>query len=326
MKKICFFILCFCLLSAKKIVLTFDNSADDGFGTQYAKLLAIYCIAREYHYKYLHTPIQYMHYHGLAALEKNILSKEYVDACNKRIFIPSDVTPKDIKNHKVLQKNLPLYLLKKQKNVVVKYREPLHFIDPEIYKHAKGIYNPQIPRNKKFTLGIHVRRGDLFIYNMQNMLPNHYYIELAQKIINLCQKQKIDFVIELYTEIPKEKTIIDSSYLGIPPERKPGIQPTTIDPSQNKIEEFSVLPNLHKYISTDTWETFDRMVHCDILIGSKSSFTACASYVKKGITVYYPFWMKMMKRDIAYNDPFLEEKITSFIKNFCAEQTADNIR
>ena len=48
-----------------------------------------------------------------------------------------------------------------------------------------------------------------------------------------------------------------------------------IDPSNNNIQS---LTSVEKYINEDILLTFDRMINCDILIASKSSFSACASF------------------------------------------------
>ena len=60
-------------------------------------------------------------------------------------------------------------------------------------------------------------------------------------------------------------------------------------------------------------DTFDRMINCDILIMSRSSLSACASYLKNGISLYHPFWHNMMKRDIAYNDSHFESRLIEYI-------------
>ena len=56
------------------------------------------------------------------------------------------------------------------------------------------------------------------------------------------------------------------------------------------------------------------MINCDILIASKSSFSACASYIKQGITVYQPFWHNLINSDIRTNDDNFKKKINNFIE------------
>ena len=65
------------------------------------------------------------------------------------------------------------------------------------------------------------------------------------------------------------------------------------------------------------YETFDRMINCDILVASKSSFSAFAAYLKtEGITVYYPFWHTMNTTDVSCNDSEMGSKILAYINAF----------
>ena len=79
---------------------------------------------------------------------------------------------------------------------------------PDIYKHANNIYQPIISKNSTFTIGIHVRRGELYVVDSDRMLPNIFYIQTAQKIIKECEKHNIDYIIELYTEVPEKDIIV----------------------------------------------------------------------------------------------------------------------
>jgi mannosyltransferase OCH1-like enzyme len=88
-----------------------------------------------------------------------------------------------------------------------------------------------------------------------------------------------------------------------------------VKPEYSNITEFDKLPNLHKYINEDVLDTFDRMINSDILIASRSSLSACASYLKSGITIYHNFWHRMLTKDIEHNDPSLVSKIKSFVSD-----------
>ena len=66
-----------------------------------------------------------------------------------------------------------------------------------MYLHTKNLYETSI--------GIHVRRGELYVVESHRMLPNHFYIDNCNKIIEILNNKNIPFKIELYTEIPDKK-------------------------------------------------------------------------------------------------------------------------
>ena len=297
------------------IILTRKTNINDGFGAQYQRILGTYCICKEYGFKYLHTPFSDIEYQGLSSLEQNKNEKTYVEKCNDRIQIKSDINIDEIKNYNIIEKDLSLEELKKQKNCIIKYDFPYIISDkyPEIYKHSKGLYKPGLKKNNIFTIGIHVRRGELHVVDSDRILPNNYYINIALKLINLCNQLNLKYIIELYTEIPTKDLVITGNHVGIKNRINTNIN---IAQNQDNISEFDVIPNLVKYINEDTLDTFDRMINCDVLLTSRSSFSACASYLKNGISIYHPFWHNMMNRDIPYNDLNFNNKINSFLETF----------
>ena len=143
------------------------------------------------------------------------------------------------------------------------------------------------------------------------MLDNSYYINLINRIIGLCAENNIQYIVELYTEITDNKIIVSPNHPGILNRIDKDL---VIDPKNNKLDEFDGIPNLIKYINEDVLNTFDRMVNCDILITSKSSYSTCASYLKNGISIYSKFWHRMLNKDIECMDKKLDDKIDLFLK------------
>ena len=88
------------------------------------------------------------------------------------------------------------------------------------------------------------------------------------KLIKICEEHGIEYIVELYTSFATKLTIT-GKHPGICDRIKDDI---IIDPKNNKIEEFDIIPNLCKYINEDTFNTYDRMVNSDILITSRSCF------------------------------------------------------
>lgn len=300
------------------LVLSYLTGHNDGFGAQYQRILGIYSICRELNIPYYHTPLSDIEYQGLTALMNNKNSNHFTNSINERIYIESDVTNVDgFFEMKVDTMNISQLLHLKEnitnnnKNVVLYLKLPYQITDKfsNMYLNVKNLYKTLIPKNNLFTIGIHVRRGELFVVDSDRMLPNDHYINITQRIIDSLNSLEIPFQIELYTEVPDKVYDITGKHVGINNRIHNSV---VIDPVNNNINEFDILPNVTKYINEDILLTFDRMINCDILVSSKSSLSACASYLKNGVTIYEPFWHNMIPTDIPYRQNF-EEKINNFL-------------
>lgn len=299
------------------LYLTYKTGHNDGFGAQYQRILGIYSICKEYNVGYIHTGFLDIEYQGLSALEKNQNDNNFVNECNKRILISCD---KDVKideevNIQTINERVLLQLIEyaKMKNVLAKLYLPYGITDmnPTLYKHCHGVYKTLLKPNTKFTIGVHVRRGELFVVDSDRMLPNSYYINNTIRVLDICKKLHLDYEVELYTEIPKNDLTVTGKHPGI---NDRITNEVVIKPEQHSIEDFDIIPNLKKYINEDLLITFDRMINCDILLASRSSLSACASYVKSGLTLYHKFWHNMKPEDIEFRDPTLSDSIESYVK------------
>tara|TARA_B110000977_G_C11091282_1_gene496987 strand:- start:6517 stop:7425 length:909 start_codon:yes stop_codon:yes gene_type:complete len=297
------------------IYLTYKSDLHDGFGAQYQRILGVYSICKKYNFNYVHTPLYDIEYQGLAALEKNENDPNFVNFCNEKYMVKStcDAPPK---YDEIITKDLSLKELlsldHESKDILVKYKFPYIITDCDdtIYQHVQGIYKPSIPKNEIFTVGLHVRRGELNVVSCKRLLPNSYYINIANTIKNICIKHNKPFIIELYTEVATQIIKVTPTHVGI---NKRINRARAITPESSAIEDFDVLPQLHKYINMTMSETFDRMINCDILLSSRSSFSACAAYIKEGITIYHPFQHNMQSRNISSQDSDWKSKAEHFI-------------
>ena len=168
---------------------------------------------------------------------------------------------------------------------------PYKIVDrsPEIYRYASEI-SPFSKRSKLdvFRIAIHVRRGDLFVVDSDRMLPNSYYIKIVNQVCDILNEMNVEFSCDLYTELPTKPFVATSEHHGISGRIDENVQ---LDPSQNSIEDFNILPNLNKLINIDQIETLSRMATADVLIMSRSSFSYLAAiFNRKGTILYHPFW------------------------------------
>ena len=136
------------------LILSYLNGHNDGFGAQYQRILGIYCICKKYNLLYYHTPLDDIWFQGLHAIENNHNCAEFVNRCNKRINIKSDIDISNIDNLEIIKKyhykdifNVSYLLeLKKDcdthnKNIILYLDYPYKITDiiPNIYKYCQNL-------------------------------------------------------------------------------------------------------------------------------------------------------------------------------------------
>jgi hypothetical protein len=137
-------------------------------------------------------------------------------------------------------------------------------------------------------LGRVVRRGELFVLDSDRMLPNVYYMNVAQNVAHALKALKIDYQLELHTEVPKKEFIVQPDHHGISNRISAA---TTVNPEMCRIDEFSVLPNLIRCINEPALDCLRKLATADILVMSRSSFSYLGGILNRnGIILYYPFW------------------------------------
>lgn len=301
-------------------MLTYNKELTDGFGSSLQRLISIYCICRKYNFKYIHTYFKDISYQGLKALEKNENDKDFVKKVNEKFYKKSDIDISKIK-YKILNKKITVNEMKEYEkmniNIVILVDSPYYITDwvPNIYSLGKDFYKPTLDKNQEFTIGIHVRRGELFFVDSDRMMSNKFFIETTLKIIKVLKTYNFDFKIELYTEVPDKEIEVTGNHPGILNRIKKNV---ILKPDDNKVEEFDELPNLNKFINEDVLLTFDRMINTDILIMSKSSLSFSAAVLKDGLAVYKPpqhndYWHPVPKNTLHPDDKKFEKDIDKFV-------------
>ena len=330
----------------KSIALTRKPGFNDGFGAQLQRVLAVYCICQEYGYDYVHTPLADIEYQGLQSLLEQKNSKAFVADCNHMLawFLPSSaaVSPSSLhEKYEAIDADLPreqLEVLKQRlaarraqatngrSRALVRYQFPYVIADahPEVYRHARGLFHQRLTTadetaERILVIGLHVRRGELFLVDSDRMLPNAFYLDMAGRVIAACKALQVPYVVELYSEVASRPTTVAS----FPGTGKQLEAPTTYRPDgPEALEDFSCLePRLRRCLNEPLLTTFDRMIDCDILVMSRSSLSACAGYLKssRGLVIYHPFWHEMLPASdghIPCNDPSLDARCRDFVERF----------
>ena len=285
------------------VAVTYANDKlKDGAGAQLQRIYGVYALSRFLNVPYVHTPIETLGYHGLPALEANSTSPTLESEYNRIFEIPSDIElPRQRIVHEMQDADAERIIQLQSEGKaagefhLVRILMPYPITDryPELYRHVTAISPFQYSRSNVFRIAIHVRRGELYAIFGERMLPNSFYVDCAMRFQEILKKSDIPFVCELYTEIPSKKFTVTPLHHGIE-----GRIPSdmTFDPAMNRVEDFDVLPNLHKYINGDPVDTLRRMSTADALIMSRSSFSYVAAILNAhGIVIYHPFWHSPLK-------------------------------
>jgi len=290
------------------LLLSYDvEQHQDGFGAQLQRYLGIIGICREYNVQYYHVPLEGVNYHGInSLLNSEVYDVNFIADCNSRLNmfnlnILVDTDPfESVKVKHLTEKTLMSFLKaveNNNKNIWLKVCYP--FILPDtIHQAVQGMYRIDTPKNEIYTVGIHVRRGDIaFLETNIRFLPTSYYVNVLKKV-----NVPDNYVIEIYTEIPEEfliddKVEIELNLSGdkIPSEFKTSRPNIVLDSKMYDISDLMAVDknNTVLYNNEDVFTTLDRMINCDVLITSKSSLSAVATFLKPVETasaIYMPFW------------------------------------
>ena len=228
-------------------MLTFNNNELDGLGSSLQRLISVYCICRKYNFKYIHTYFKDISYQGIKALEKNENDKNFVKKVNEKFYKKSDVDISNLK-YKIVTKKMSvkeiINLGSLKQDIIILITSPYYITDhvPNIYSYGRDFYKTELEKNNCFTIGIHVRRGELFCVDSDRMMSNEYYINTVLKILKVMKTYNFNFKIELYTEVPDKEIVVTGEHPGILNRITENV---ILKPDDNKVEEFDELPNLN---------------------------------------------------------------------------------
>jgi hypothetical protein len=316
------------------VAITYANDwMPDGAGSQLHKMYSTYAVSRLLNVTYIHSPLIQLNYQGLAVLENNSPSQDIVSEYNKVFCIPSDIDlPKefvirDIEPREVRPRTfrkLRKEATKKGIFILARLGLVLDIADEftECYEAVKEISPFPFQPSSVIKIAVHVRRGELLVVDSWRMLPNEYYLFVIKKIREILDSLDLNYVFELYTELPTKVFTVSPTHHGIGNRISDSI---IVDPKSNKIEDFDSVPNLKKFINTDPIETIQRMALANILIMSHSSFSYLAAILNvKGVKIYHKFWHNPLKDWVISNNSghfskskFIEKlKESGFLSNY----------
>lgn len=246
----------------------YTNIHNDGMGAQYQRIIGIICIAKYYNFIYVHSPITKM---------EHINDMTYINKIDDFFGINKNFKNVNYYSYdNVLKIEKPsinelLSYDKKNKNILIEIYIPYDICEKNIEIYDRGmIFLRQIIKNiiplKKQNIIIHIRRGDVDMNN-----NNERYIDIVEynNIINIFKEKYKNYNILVFTQI-----------------------------DENNKNEFDIYKN-DKIVTIraneDILITFNNLIHADILVICKSSFSYLAGMYNPNIVYYYDFWHKPLK-------------------------------
>src|SRR5580704_15809732 len=213
----------------KKVVLTYDNTKmTDGAGAQLQRIYGTYSVSRLLGVRYLHTPVSRVDNQGFSALERNLVDPNYHQEINKVFQVKSDVMPTS-DFHRVELPNISVEDVERLAALfdaggtggrpsLVQLVVPFGIADrfPDCYEVCKEISPFAAPprRGRPLRVALHLRRGELLAVAPDRMLPNGYYVNVAQNLAQMLEARGIDYQIELHTEMSATEFILSPGYPG----------------------------------------------------------------------------------------------------------------
>jgi hypothetical protein len=300
----------------------YNNAPSDGGGAQLHRLIINYCIARAFNIQYVHKPITYIGYKGLAHLEANRPDDPDSEKGFNSVLHPTPFFKEVPETARIVQVDgdLDLNRLKalllegKTEDIFAKVAlaRPIIETSPDLYRFAVELAEPHAPRTLSrrdhLDVHIHLRRGELFLVDSWRMLPNAYYISIIKLFNQLLPAYTKSHSIHVHTETLTKDVTVNNMTHGVCGRMKEEI---VLKASTTQLDEFQ-LPNVLLHINEKPWDTLRAFQTADILVMSHSSFIIVgASMNAEGIILYHPFWHKPMSKWLDTTKPTFIESLQS---------------
>jgi hypothetical protein len=247
-------------------------SANDGFGSQYQKIIQTYIFCKMHNLNFVYSPLDFVEHNYTNDTDYN---KKLEDLMNLKNIITN------LKNNITnLNQNMNVEQLD-YGSIVMKYFEAnidsccesnhMKFIKDCFWENKKKDFF----QNDKINVAIHIRREnthDKGLAGPRATTHNIYYLNIMNKIR------------DKYNKSSTNKELLFHIY------------------SQGEIIQFQDLANsdVKFYLNYDICESFIGMVSSEILVTSPSSLSYVAALISDGEIYYKRFWHNPRKNWIIY--------------------------
>jgi hypothetical protein len=130
-------------------------------------------------------------------------------------------------------------------------------IQPKLRRKYARNTRPPLPRGNRLTVAVHIRRGDVSERN-----PDRF-------TSNLTIRNQVDQLHRMLASLPHDIHVF----------------------SEGSEEDFGPIRDRAViHLNGDVFECLYALIHADIFVMAKSSFSYTAALLSRGIVIYYPFW------------------------------------
>lgn len=295
------------------VVLTFyNNHQSDGAGAQLQRILGIYTLSVSLGLGYVHTPLRSVDNQGIVSRVENKYDERIVDQWRSAFVLPehhtlgcqagNDPFPDDGCHHVRVTSTFDIYHLARFMHTNCFNRTVLHLAfahhildhKPEFGFHPDLSWRRLLPwldhrlrasATREVRVAIHVRRGDLFLIQSHRMLPNQYYICVANMVARALRTLDVPYVFEIYTE-----SVTASVNVTVTQNQTPVL----LSPDDSKLWEFDALTPKRLVLNGNPLDTLQAMASADVFITSRSSFSHTAALLhdsdRASLVVFYEYW------------------------------------
>ena len=281
--------------------ITYANDLNtDGAGAQIQRIIGVIAMAEALNAKYVHSPIIKLDYHGWDLYLKNEFDKELPQKWENFLGFPHVETTKSEKirvwNNVHLEElhDLSRWI---QEGGQARILLPYPFLDvfpqyldrvrQKLHNWYDATSKPLLKKSNSFQVALHVRRGELHLWESHRMLPNSYYLTIIRELKKHLPADT-EFHIHSEGNISTDKgneEIINAELYSQYMNDKSKVVKKNRDHFEDFAKEGCIL-----HINEDIFQTFHRCVSADIFVMSKGSLSYVIGAYAKGMVLYQPFW------------------------------------
>ncbi len=277
-----------------------SDRSSDGAGSQVHRILGIMALAEALNVPYDHSPIIKIDYHGWDRYLSNEYDEVLAETWNRFLGFPNTTADKTA-SARVWNNVAPEQLTEIAEWIKgggqARIFLPLPFLDifphylekvrPRLWAWYDSTPKPVLKKTEKLQVALHVRRGELHLWESYRMLPNKYYLTVIRQLKKILPANA-EFHIHSEGNISSEqgKEDVFRSKVHFTDMQEPSKR---LRKNRDRFEDF-VQEGCILHINEDVFQTFHRCISADIFIMSRSSLSYVMGVYSRGIVVYQPYW------------------------------------
>jgi hypothetical protein len=287
------------------VSITYANDIiNDGAGAQIQRIIGVIALAEALNVTYVHSPIIKLGYQGWDLYLQNEFDKELPHKWENFLGFPHMEATKSEKirvwNNVHLEELLDLKRWINdggQARILLPYPfgdvfpQYLDRVRQKLHNWYDATLKPLLTKSNSFQVAIHVRRGDLHLWESHRMLPNSYYLAIIRELKKYLPKNT-EFHIHSEGNISTDKgdeKIVNTELYSRLHSQYMHDKSKVVRKSRDHFEDFAK-EGCILHINEDIFQTFHRCVSADIFVMSKGSLSYVMGVYSKGMVLYQSFW------------------------------------